>query len=148
MEVKINLSDMAYRVEHGFHISNEEARWLLAQVGAEVPRKKRCNTCNATGTVVHEEGDEDGDYYSRTEEQCPTCKGAAFFPADPVEYDVTGKSASCVTYINDNSGFAYLREADALRISADDGSTTLRFIKDESYDAAEARKRLSRQPGP
>lgn len=45
-----------------------------------------------------------------------------------------------VTYINDNSGFAYAREEDALRLSEVEGSTTLRFVEDMTYDAREARK--------
>lgn len=47
--IPINLPDMQSRVEHGYHLTNEEARWLLSQIGVEVPRNKRCPTCNGTG---------------------------------------------------------------------------------------------------
>lgn len=84
MEVKINLSEMAYRVEHGFHLSNEEARWLLAQVGAEVPpRRRRCRECEGVGEVRR------ADFYEGFKTvDCRVCNGSGFLPADPVEYVV------------------------------------------------------------
>ena len=79
--IQINLPEMVHRVEHGFHLSNEEARWLLAHIGHPVPRKKRCNACNATGEVpVSRE--------SVCVDVCQTCHGEGFKPAEEPEFNV------------------------------------------------------------
>lgn len=77
--VHIDLPDMRSRAEHGMHLTNDEVRWLLAQVGYPVPRKRRCERCNATGDFVFDDGELGN---------CGKCHGAGYLPVPEAEYEV------------------------------------------------------------
>lgn len=89
MTIQINLPEMVHRVEHGFHLSNDEARWLLAHIGHKVPRKKRCNDCNATGIPpVSPTLKLSRDDHVVFPDYCKTCKGSGYLPVEEPEFNV------------------------------------------------------------
>lgn len=97
--IPINLPDMQSRVEHGYHLTNEEARWLLSQIGKQVPRRMRCTWCGGEGIVpkyVHVDGSNTPDgklvMYQATSgrEECTHCRGSGFKPVQEPSYEVIG----------------------------------------------------------
>lgn len=85
-QVTINLPDICSRVEHGYHLTNPELRWLLKQIGQEVPSKKRCERCNATGLIdVCDDVVEPPIYW---DEPCHDCSGSGYLPGPEPEYNV------------------------------------------------------------
>lgn len=106
MRIKIDLPDMASRVTHGFHLTNQEARWLLKQIGIDVPLRKRCNVCDATGEerLIDDTKSCDfrclgyrcilvkghsGDHKTGVSAcRCRHCHGEGYLPAEEPEYEV------------------------------------------------------------
>lgn len=86
MPIKIDLPDMASRVTHGFHLTNEEARWLLKQIGIDVPLRRRCNVCGGEGMYVDILGPSTSPVF--TETTCHACHGECYLPAEEPEYEV------------------------------------------------------------
>lgn len=81
--VHIDLPDMRSRVEHGMHLTNDEVRWLLAQVGYPVPRRRRCDACEGDGVFVSY-------LWTVSHIDCKVCHGAGYLPVPEPEYEVVG----------------------------------------------------------
>jgi hypothetical protein len=92
-KITIDLFDMVERVQHGYHLTNEECRWLLAQIGYLVPRVKRCDACHGHGTTVEatrrdcgRSGTTGTEWVRKT--TCQTCGGKGYIPQPEPEYEV------------------------------------------------------------
>jgi len=80
--MQINLPDIASRVEHGFHVTNDEARWLLSQIGVTVPRRKRCAAWYGEGSTI------DRSKFVWKPTRCDKCNGRGYFDLDDEEVEV------------------------------------------------------------
>lgn len=87
-KVIIDLHDMRSRAEHGRHLTNDEVRWLLAQVGYPVPRMRRCNKCNGEGEVTTHTWNPGVSYGLASVSECPLCHRSGYLPLLEPEYEV------------------------------------------------------------
>lgn len=79
--MKINIPELRSRVEHGFNLSNAEARAVLFLItGEHVPSRRRCESCNGNGGLP------------LACMACPSCHGAGYHAMPNPEYEFEGRT--------------------------------------------------------
>lgn len=93
-KITIDLTDMIERVQYGYNLTNDEARWLLGQIGQPVLRVKRCPRCGADGRVVcpahlsPTQSITSARPATRYSVVCEGCYGNGYLPQPEPEYEV------------------------------------------------------------